>query len=172
MKKKDLIRHLQQEAKLKRNIFSSFKNIYVVEEQSEEAVANSNDDEDFNISKSAELCNSWFSLKQSTTYDYMTELLVKCGACLTSRVALADLIIAVDKTNDYDTDTSSGQIRLETDRVRFVASMQELRTKLRRKQDGIMVVSSDWIVCALLGEADFASSHLEEFKIDCLNISL
>lgn len=107
-------------------------------------------DSDFDTSqlfKTNEMSNSWYSFKASTTYDYLTEIMTKCGACLTSRVALADFIVAIDKTNDYNSETSSsGQKKLERDREVFRECLVELSKKLRPKQDGIKVVSSDWVI--------------------------
>jgi len=143
---------------LKRNTFASYKNIYVIEELNESCSnddtynkSNTSNDEfnDFDMGQSLkpnELSNSWFTLKKFTTYDYLTEIMTKCGACLTSRVALAELIVAIDKTNDYNTETSSGRMQLEKDRNIFRECAIELRKKLRSKQSGIQIVSSDWII--------------------------
>jgi hypothetical protein len=96
--------------------------------------------------KTNEMSNSWYSFRASTTYDYLTEIMTKCGACLTSRVALADFIVAIDKTNDYNSETPSGQEQLENDRNVFRECLMELSKKLRSKQGGIKVVSSDWVI--------------------------
>ena len=96
--------------------------------------------------KSADMCNSWFTFKKNTTYDYLTELMIKCGANLTSRVALAELIVAIDKSNDYDSNCTNGQVRLTNDRAQFRKSLQDMAKNIRKKQDGIKVVSSDWII--------------------------
>jgi hypothetical protein len=149
------IRQLKQNIKIKRSTFTAFKNVYVLEEPNEDKCNQSQDsdvadaDADFDFVKplkSNELSNSWYTLKNATTYDYLTEILTKCGACLTSRVALAELIVAIDKTYDYNSDTPLGQVQLEKDRNAFRDCMNELSKKLRTKQAGIMVVSSEWII--------------------------
>jgi hypothetical protein len=156
------LRQLPQNIKFKRNLFSGYKNLYVMEE-----IMNSDADES-ESNENNQLCNSWFSFKSNTTYDYLTELLTKCGACLTSRVALAELVVTIDKTNDYDTDTSHGERRLEQDRSLFKDAMNDLTRVLRKKQDGIMVVSSDWVIDTLVED----SCHdLKEFEITCLSTS-
>jgi len=109
----------------------------------------SQNDDDFDFVKplkSNGLSNSWYTLKNASTYDYLTEILTKCGACLTSRVALAELIVAIDKTYDYNSETPRGQAQLAKERNAFRDCMHELSRKLRTKQAGIMVVSSEWII--------------------------
>ena len=188
-----LIRQLKENGQLKKNLFASFQPIYVMEELNEADTDDAGNNSQLDFDKSTDLCSSWFSFKKNTTYDYLTELMTKCGANLTSRVALAQIIVAIDKTNDYDSNCTSGQLRLETDRDTFRQSVKQLEKCIRKKQDGIMVVSSDWIIgwklsifmpiyillkywnlffCFKDCLLDDSNVQIKEFEITCLNTSL
>jgi hypothetical protein len=148
--------------------FSSFKNIYIMEQRedcNEDVCSTANAtksriDEDAvdesgldltgtMLEKSAFFEATNLSLNifknKNSTYDYLIEILTKCGAHLTSRVQHAELIIAIDRTQDFSQDVDKFQAEIESERVHFTETIQEMQ-KLVRKKEGVQVISSDWIL--------------------------
>lgn len=117
-----------------RGFFGSFKNVYIIEPVEE---IDKDDEEEENMSLG-------LFRAQNTTYDLLVEILIKCGAHLTSRANQAEIAIAIDRTNELD-DESVYKDEIEKERDRFFVRVNEIK-KCVRKRDGVAVVSSDWVI--------------------------
>lgn len=140
------------------NLFARFKNIYLIRDSSEyendldhDDVDDNNDDDDDDYHKqSADDINELDVLlkrRQNTLYDLFIDLLTKFGATLTSRASMAEFIIAIDKTNDFDDDENNNEhrIAIENEKAHFDKCIKHIEHRLRKK-NGAQILSSNWII--------------------------
>lgn len=126
------IRNLKN-GKHSKDVFSLHKNVYVMEDHGVDE-SNLNESE-FDFEKCFDNSNSCFLYKENSTFNYITDLLIKCGANLTSRVGLAEIIIAID----------DGQMDKTELRDSFEACLIEFKKSIRKKC-GVKVISSEWVL--------------------------
>ena len=144
--------------------FSKYKNVYVIPELEYES---GDETELQNASQTSnrnmlDMTLNIFKSK-NTTFDYLSEILTKCGCHLTSRPQQAELIFAIDRTHDFSIDRSKHEDEIEKESQYFIEKTNELKNEVRKK-GGVRVISSDWI----LGKNHIYFCILNRSKFDFL----
>lgn len=129
-----LIRHLKDKKHQlgQLSLFSHLKQIYLIKENTDLE----KDDDDFDV---------MMKNKMNTIYDYFIDIMSKFGANLTSRAGMAELIIAIDKTDDLDLNNKEHRLVVEKERDYFVKCVNEIQN-LTRKKSSVQILSSSWII--------------------------
>lgn len=124
--------HYQKSAKNTLDVFSKYKNIFLIKERSET-----------NSKSNTEFDDVMLFEKKSALQTYLAQIIGKCGGDTKSRVAEAEFMVAVDKTNDYDETIPNQLNKIRLDRGYFVECVKKLKTLVT---DTIDIVSSEWIL--------------------------
>ncbi len=145
------------------HIFQAYKNVYIIEhgENLTESEMQLDESEQENSSSQISQCSFSFFKEKNTTYDHLVNIMTKCGGHLTSRPQQAELIIAVDRTQDFE-DMQKYRKEIKHEMVYFKQKAEEL-SRLIRKKEGVSIVSSDWILDCLL-ENDILDPIIYELK--------
>jgi hypothetical protein len=89
-----------------------------------------------------------FFEKKSTLQTYLSQIIQKCGGEMTSRVEEADIMIALDRTNDYDENNEVHLKRIEMDQKHFVVCIEKLKRLVTKAK--VEVISSEWVLDCIL----------------------
>jgi len=131
-----LIRKTDCKAKL----FAGEKKIFLIKERTDLGKGGViSDDEDVE-----------FFYKKSTLQTYLSQIIQKYGGEITCKFEEADLIVALDKTNDYDQTNEAHQKRIEMDQRYFVGCIYKLKKLLTKGR--VNVISSEWIFDCILDD--------------------
>jgi hypothetical protein len=125
--------------KISHDLFKKCKNVYIIPEAPQLQQPNQS------CSSQSDFESSNFFADYDTCQCLLSELIVKCGGHITSRMECAELLIAVDKTNDYDEESNVDKTKIELEQNYFAEKILEYRRKLRKKS-GVQVLTSDWII--------------------------
>ncbi len=152
------------------NLFSEFKNVFILEER--RAKLNGNDDSidliSSQLTRSLELNeqrnNAFLEINENIS-DYLQQILLKCGGHVISRMKFASMLIAVDKLLDYDEELESKEIQAEQSYFRDCVNRLK-ETFMERSSKHLQILSSDWVIDSVLGMelAEKKNYVLHEFK--------
>ncbi|CAF0900151.1 unnamed protein product [Brachionus calyciflorus] len=130
------------------DLFSKYGNIYISNNE------NSYDENENDTQNS--FSDSFTSFKsKEKLYDYLHEVITRCNGLITSRVACADLILAIDKADDYDS-SEHGKACLKQVAICLKSSLDEIKNKLTncKIRKKIPVVSSNWVLDTVLDNCE------------------
>ena len=144
-----LVRKVEN-ASLNRKLLSSLKNVFIMND--EFMKENKNDSNNNTNQSNLSIFKDFFATSASnfnSIHDILIELMTKFGAHITSRVNCSSMIIAVDKTYDYDENNQSDLDRIEEDKLNFLKSIKKYKNLIRKK-NGVEIISSNWLINCIL----------------------
>jgi len=128
-----MIRRLKASSRFR--VFGGEKKMFVIKERQESAKVECGDE-------------VAFFEKKSTLQTYLSQIIQKCGGEMTSRVEEADIMIALDRTNDYDENNEVHLKRIEMDQKHFVTCIEKLKRLVTKAK--VEVISSEWVLDCIL----------------------
>lgn len=128
-----MIRHLKLS---KINLFSQNMEIFLIKERQESNKSN------------IEFDDLTLFDKKSTLQVYLSQIIQKCGGVVSGKVRDAELMVALDKTNDYDDDNQTHQNKIKLDQNYFVTCIKKMKKMIKREE--VDVLSSEWILDCIL----------------------
>jgi hypothetical protein len=144
-----LVRKVEN-ASFNRKLLSSLKNVFIMNDESSKE--NKNDSNNNTNQSNLSLFKDFFATSNcnfNTINDILIEIMTKLGAHITSRVNCSSMIIAIDKTYDYNENNQSDLERIESDKFNFIKSIEQFKNLIRKKS-GVEIISSNWILNCIL----------------------
>jgi hypothetical protein len=141
-----LVRKVENSS-LNRKLFSSLKNIFIMNDDFMKENKN-----DSNSNTNLSIFKDFFATSNSnfdSINDILIDIMTKLGAHIISRVNCCSIIVAVDKTYDYDDNNQSDLDKIEHDKLNFVKSINKFKHSIRKK-NGVEIISSNWIMNCIL----------------------
>ena len=122
------------------NYFERFTNIFVIRERTENktnpayeiSVSDMEEDEPLKAKRHNSPLSYW-----------LRHLVVKCGGQLTNNPFQAELMIAIDRTGDYDEENKRDANKIKMDQKYFLNCIKKLKCVI---SSNVQVISSEWIL--------------------------
>jgi len=152
-----LIRNLHKQKSKNPDIFTKYKNVFLIKERSEN-----------NSKLNTEFDDVLLFEKKSTLQTYLAQIITKCGGEIKNKIEEAEFMIAVDKTNDYDEEIPNQLNKIRLDRSYFVECVKKLNTLVTNTID---VVSSEWVLgkhAIFILRVFFSEFYFEILFLDCI----
>jgi hypothetical protein len=138
-----LVKLIRRLPSIKLDLFSAYKNVFIIRERSESKLTSEIDSDD-----NEEIDDNSKKVKiKSTLHFFLSELLVKCGSILTNNPSKAELLIAIDKTNDYDENNKAHANKIKMDQKYFLNNINKLKNLISHE---LNVISSEWVLGKLI----------------------
>ena len=128
-----LIRKLENEDNL--TCLSRFKDIFIIKERLDNKLCPAFDDVTLFANK-------------SSLQTILSQIITLCGGAVTNEVRRGRLMIAMDKTNDYDEKNQSHKEKVKLDQQYFVMCISKLKSMIERPN--VNVISSEWVIGKLI----------------------